>query len=339
MIMKAIIVDKNALCAKWMPRKGPNAIKLRTHMGMTPKAFRKTLVGLTDVVETNMCAKEWDGIDFGKLPSLASGRYQKAFNKNATDRYAEYKAKLESGEATINAGAVYPYDIINSMKRGDAKVSSAQWKAQPDYMEGSTERIIPLVDVSGSMCCGAGGSSAVSCLDVAISLGLYISERTESIFKDKFITFSSNPELVTVSGSLEERYNTMARSSWGMSTDLTKAFELILDAGVMYDVPEKDMPTKLLILSDMQFNGATRRHESDMGMIRRKYEEAGYKLPDIIFWNINASGGSPVTFDSKGTALVSGCSPSIMTSILGGDGIDPTALMNTTILNERYDWM
>jgi hypothetical protein len=346
-----IIVDaikaENGLCAKWMPRKGPIAEKLRNFMKMSPKQYRKTLVNLTNVVETKMCAKEWDTIEFGKLPSVASARYQKAFGKNAYESYSAYIASLVKGEAKINAGAVYPYDVTKSLNHGNATVANEQWKALPNYMEGANDMILPVVDVSGSMSCPAGGSKSVTCMDVAISLGLYISERNEGPFKDAFITFSSNPQLQVLSGSLKDRYAQMSSSDWGMSTNLEATFKLILDQATKHNLSQDEMPSKILILSDMEFNSATgdggwrneggKWNPTAQQMIEKMYDVAGYTMPQIVYWNIQSrNGGVPVAFDTQGTALVSGFSPAIMTSLLGGEIESPQQIMDKTILSERY---
>jgi hypothetical protein len=338
LIKGGLLTEKDSLCAKWMPRKGEVAVKLRKFMEMSPKQYRKTLVELTNVVETSMCSKNWDEIDFSKLPSVASARYQKAFNKNAEVAYREYKGNLVDGTAEIKAGAVYPYDVIKSLNHGDSVVADAQWKALPDYMEGSTERVIPVVDVSGSMWTPAGQNGNVTCLDVAVSLGLYIAEKGQGVFKDKFITFSSNPEFVQLAGNLSTRYRTMESSSWGMSTNVESVFNMILTSAKTHSVPESDMPTKILILSDMQFDRCTSMGGTFMGMITKKYEDAGYKVPNLVFWNINSSNGTPVTFDEKGTALVSGFSPAIMKSVLACESLDPVQMMKDTVGIERYDW-
>ena len=341
------LINENGLCAKWMPRKGAVAEKLRKFTGMSPKQYRKSLVGLTNVVETKMCAKDWNSIDFGKLPSVASARYQKAFGKNAYESYSAYIASLVKGEAKINAGAVYPYDIITSLERGNATVANEQWKALPNYLEGAKDMILPVVDVSGSMSSSAGGSKTVTCMNVAISLGLYISERNEGPFKDAFITFSSKPQLQVLSGSLNDRYTQMSDSDWGMSTDLEATFKLILDQATKHKLSQDKMPNKILILSDMEFNSATGgggwRNEGGkwtptaQQMIEKMYNDAGYKIPQIVYWNIQSrNGGVPVAFDAKGTALVSGFSPAIMTSLLGGDIESPQQIMDKTILSERY---
>ena len=342
------IIAENGLCAKWMPRKGAVAEKLRKFTGMSPKQYRKSLVGLTSVVETKMCAKDWDSIEFGKLPSVASARYQKAFGKNAYESYSAYIASLVKGEAKINAGAVYPYDVIKSLTHGNATVANEQWKALPNYMEGANDMILPVVDVSGSMSSAAGNSKTVTCMDVAISLGLYISERNEGPFKDAFVTFSDNPKLQVVTGSLADRYAQMSTADWGMSTNLEATFKLILDQATKHKLSQDEMPNKILILSDMEFNSATgsrgwgsNRTEAwnptAQQMIEKMYDVAGYTMPQIVYWNIQSrNGGVPVAFDKQGTALVSGFSPAIMTSLLGGDIESPQQIMDKTILSERY---
>ena len=339
------LINENGLCAKWMPRKGQVAEKLRKFLGLSPKQYRKTLVNLTNVVETKMCAGDWDSIEFGKLPSVASARYQKAFGKNAYESYSAYIASLVKGEAKINAGAVYPYDVVKSLGHGNATVANEQWKALPNYMEGANDMILPVVDVSGSMSCSAGGSKNVTCMDVAISLGLYISERNEGPFKDAFITFSTKPRLQVLSGTLNDRYAQMSNSDWGMSTDLEATFKLILDQATKHKLSQDKMPNKILILSDMEFNAAvssgwgrsTEWNPTAQQMIEKLYADAGYKVPQIVYWNIQSrNGGVPVAFDKKGTALVSGFSPAIMTSLLGGDIESPQQIMDKTILSERY---
>lgn len=350
-------IGNASLTSKWMPRKGADANKIRAYLKLTPKNYRKLLVGLSNTVEQKMCARAWDEIEYGKLPSVASARYQKAFGRNDTDRYVAYLAALEKGEEKINAGAVYPYDVLKSLRHGNSTAATEQWKALPDYLDGSDENILPVVDVSGSMNCQAGGSKNVSCMDVAVSLGLYLSERNTGVFKDTFVTFSSAPEMVTVSGNLQQRMDQMIRSNWSMSTNIQAVFETILAAAVKHKVPETGMPTTLLILSDMEFDqcvsigkasagrnywAATQPATADsmvtaMEMIEQRYADAGYKVPKVVFWNLNARPGNvPVEYNKVGAALVSGFSPAIMTSLLGGKNITPEAVMLEAVMVDRY---
>jgi hypothetical protein len=333
----------NGLCAKWMPRKGPISIELREAFGWSPKYYRKRLVELTKVVETQMCAKEFDSINFSHVPSLAMSRYSKAFGKNAPDAFTAYKEALKKGDpkvAKVNAGAVYPYDIVKNVRRGDSALADEQWKALPNFIGDAS--VLPLVDVSGSMSgAKAGGNqskSDITCMDVAISLGLYCSDKNTGPFKDVFLTFSSTPKFETVTGTLSQKVKKMERAHWEMSTNLHAAFDEILRVAVQNNVDRKDMPQVLLIMSDMQFNECTRFDDRALQMIRRKYNDADYEMPAVVFWNINAYENVPVRFDEKGTALVSGFSPSIMKAVLAADmdAMTPEAVMKKAVMSDRY---
>jgi hypothetical protein len=341
---------RNGLAAKWTPRKGPIAAEIRTFYGMSPKFYRKSLVEMTKVVETNMCAKEWDTINFSHVPSVAASRYKKAFNRNTT-KYAEYVAELvkpvaeRSVEVKVNASAIFPYDVLKgrighygaSFNKTELDLIQAQWEALPNYVGDAS--ILPLVDVSGSMTCPAGKNTKLTCLEVAVSLGLYLADKNKGKFKDTFLTFSSKPELMHLKGNINQKIDQMVKSNWDMSTNLHKAFEKILDTAVKGSVPQEEMPEMVLILSDMQFNQCVKHDDSAFEMIARKYQTAGYTLPKVVFWNLNASyGNAPVKFDKSGTALVSGFSPAVVKPLLAGEleTFTPESVMLKTIMEDRY---
>ena len=269
-------------------------------------------------------------------------RYSKAFGRNDYDRFTEFIENLKKGKTTVNAGALYPYDITKNVSHGDADLASEQWKALPNWMEGSEELILPMVDTSGSMGCSAGKNDNLSCMDVAVSLGLYISERNEGTFKDMFMTFSSKPQIQTLLGSLKDRMLQLSRAEWGFSTNIEAAFQTILNQAIKFNIPQNEMPTKVLILSDMEFNSATKGNDinpSVMTMIDEMYTEAGYTKPGIIFWNINSYGDNfPAKFDEMGTALISGFSPSIMKSVISNpNSLTPVNIMKETVDSTRYE--
>lgn len=340
---------KNGLAAKWTPRKGEIAVEIRNFFGMSPKFYRKSLVEMTKVVEQDMCAKNWDGINFSHVPSVASARYKKAFYRNATEAYSAYVAELvkdpkdRTMEVKVNAGAVYPYDVIkgvsaygNRYNTTETNLVIAQWAALENFV--GDANVLPLVDVSGSMSCPAGKNSKVTCMDVAVSLGLYLAEKNEGKFKDTFLTFSDKPELLHLKGNVVQKMQQMSTSNWGMNTDLVKAMDKILKTAKDGNVPREEMPEMLLILSDMQFDQCARFDDSAMQMIGRKFEEAGYNLPKIVFWNLNAADNVPVKYDTRGVALVSGFSPAIMKAVLSGDTeqFTPEAMMLKTVMVDRY---
>lgn len=337
LIADALLKQKNGLCAKWMPRKGARAALLRSELGWTPKFYRKTLVNLTNVVETQMCSKNWTAINFEHVPSLAMARYTKAFGRNAADAFTAYKQALQAGEAKINASAVYPYDVLKTLVNGDEALADEMWKALPNYMD--EQNVLPIVDVSGSMT-WVQVSPGLTPLDVAVSLGLYCADKNQGAFKDVFMSFSDRPNIHVAKGKLSAKVQTVHSMDVGGSTNLHAALDLVLSHGIKNQVAQKDMPTALLIMSDMQFNECARYDDSAYQMITRKYEAAGYKVPGIVFWNLHSYANVPVDFKTKGVALVSGFSPAIMKSILAMDfkKMTPEHVMLTTIMNDRYSF-
>jgi hypothetical protein len=335
---------QNGLAAKWTPRKGEVAREIREFFGMSPKQYRKSLVALTKVVETQMCANDWDNINFSHVPSVAASRYKKAFHRH-TEKFAEYVAALVKGDPTVkvNASAIYPYDVLKGVNyRSYDKTETdhivAQWEALPNYV--GSANILPMVDVSGSMSCPAGKNTSVTCMDVAVSLGLYLADKNTGKFKDTFLTFSTKSELVTLKGNVVQKMAQMVKSDWDMSTNLHAAFNKILDVAVKNEVPQSEMPEMVLILSDMQFNQCVRQDDSALEMIERKYVAAGYSVPQVVFWNLNSSDNVPVKADKSGAALVSGFSPAIMKALLAADmnEFTPEGIMLKTVMSDRYSF-
>jgi hypothetical protein len=197
---------------------------------------------------------------------------------------------------------------------GDKVMAVKQWDALPNYMKHNNERILPVCDVSGSMNTTVGGNSNLTCMDVCISLGLYISERNEGKFKDAFITFSESPKLQYLKGNLNDRFMQLVRADWGMSTDLESVFKLILEQAKKFNLLESEMPTTILIMSDMEFNEATDPKNSALDMIREEYVKANYIMPKLVFWNIQSRnvGNIPAQVTDNDIALVSGFNVSIL---------------------------
>lgn len=341
-----LVMMAGQLAGKWTPRKGEVAAEIRQFFGMTPKQYRKTLVGMTNVVESAMCSGAWDTINYSHVPSVAHARYKKSFGRHGTT-YAEYVTKLVKGEdgVKINAGAIFPHDILKgsighyatAMTAQELAVIEAQWAALPNYIGDAS--VLPLVDVSGSMTCTAGDKGTTTCMDVAVSLGLYFADKGRGAFKDCMLTFSGSPELIKLEGNINQKIAQMVKTDWAMNTNLNKAFEKILSVAVNQKVPAADMPGTLVIFSDMQMDQCLKFDDSAIEMIRRKYADAGYVVPNVIFWNLNAGANVPVRFDERGTALVSGFSPAIAQTILSADmdGITPEAIMLKAVMATRYN--
>lgn len=327
---------KDGLVAKWMPRQGEQAVELRNFFGVSPKFWRKTLVTLSNTVEQQMCAKEWNSINFNHVPSVAAGRYQKAFKRNAKEVYENYIAGLKTGESKINASAVYPYDVIRALRQGDERVALAQWESLPNYV--GDKNWLPIVDVSGSMQFSV--SPGLTALDVAVSLGLYFADKNKGAFRDVFCEFSSSASLQVLRGNLIAKYDSLIRMRWHMTTNLHAAFEAILGHAVQNNVAPRDMPEGIIILSDMQFDQCVQFDDTAFQMIVRKYRQYGYNVPKVVFWNLRSAENknAPVAFNERGVALVSGFSPAIFKSITSGKQITPRDVMMETLSNPRYDF-
>ena len=309
-----------------------------------PKEYRQILSSLRkeiEVVEKLMSAKDWDEINYEHVPSKAMKNYTKAFKKHDEDRYNEYISRVKKGEAKINAGTLYPYDIVHKYLRNDVNSDEEAtyeelWKHLPNYFEGiENGNSMCVIDVSGSMYDGRGN---VLPIDVAISLGLYMTERNNGPFKNHFITFETNPGFVEIYGnSLKDKINNIRKAEWEGSTNLIATFKLILDVARKNNLKDEDMPRKLFIISDMQFDDATDDNSlTNFEQIDKMYKEAGYKRPDLVFWNVNAHSDNPVQKDERGTLLVSGISPSILEHALKAEETTPYDFMIEVLNSDRY---
>lgn len=329
----------NALLCKWLPMKGIVASKMRSYVKMLPADYRKRIVANKKVVETQMSARKWSDIVYQHVPSRAMMIYSKAFRNRDTERFERFIEKVNNGEEKINAGAVWPHEVAFS---GNGNAADAMWKNLPDYLP-EDKSILVMVDVSGSMECTAYGK--YNCMDIAVALGIYCAERNKSAFKNLFLTFDSQPEFVSLEKckTLKQKIEKTKDAEWGGSTNIEAAFEMVLNLAVKNKVSAKDMPSSIMLISDMQFNSAIRGYNDHiMQMLRRQYEEAGYSMPNIIFWRVDAGvSNMPVKFDENGTCILSSYSPSIITSIFTGQysGLTPMTVMMNALNNDRYSVM
>lgn len=306
------ILAKDRLAAKWAPRKGSWFGILRNRADEDPRTWRKRLVAATDVVESKMCRKMFDTIDYKSVPSRAHMIYRKAFGRQDKARYAQFLEAAKKGLVKINASVLYPHEFVAKLDRWGVKDATLelQWKALPDFVTNG-RGFMPICDVSGSM--------SGQPMNVSVGLGIYLAQRNRSAFKNLICTFSESPSFVDITpcGSLSQTIWMVKSMPWGMNTNLEKVFTTMLQLAKREKVAPEDMPESLLIISDMQFDQCVMANQTAMKMIREKYEAAGYQMPGIVFWNVNAhKGQSPVQQHESGAALVSGFSPSIMTAVL-----------------------
>ena len=360
MVKAQLLADKKAenpsLLAKWMPSENASSMKtkkygaiLRKGLGGTPKEYRKLLSKLRaklNLVESKLTEGRYADIAYDKLPSRAGMIYRGAFFRNDEERYTAFLDSLSKGEVKVNAGTLYPNDIVGKIMRSsgwggtspsDVKLFEGQWSNLPKFIGDNKEESIVMADVSGSM-------SGVP-MEVSIALAMYIAERNEGAYKDHFMTFSSKPQLVKIQGSnIVEKVNNIRRAEWGMNTDIEKALQTLLNVAVKNNLPNEEVIKKIYIISDMQFDEATstgswydlKPRENIFGNMKEKFEANGYDFPNIVFWNVRAVENTPMTMNNDGVQLVSGYSPSIMTQLLNADGKTPYDFMLDVIMADRY---
>lgn len=353
------------LLAKWMPSENASskqskarAIKFAAHMNMTLRTYRKTLSMLRkqiDIVERRISSKEWQSVDYSKLPSKAAMQYRQAFMKHDMERYTTYLESLKKPEENgvkVNAATLFPYDIVKKVIEEGGwngygnnatykDLYNAQWEALPNYLEGVEDDSICMIDTSGSMTTDNNIPIAS-----ALALGIYAAQHNKGRFKNHFITFSESPELVELKkDNLWD--NIKSIKSIIANTNVEAAFDLILDTAIAEGLSQEDLPSRITIISDMEFDQATRpdwrserkslKKETLMAVISKRFERAGYKMPRLVFWNVCARNAQyPMTIQ-HGIQFVSGHSPAIFEAITKGQYLDPIGLVEATLNKPRYD--
>lgn len=367
------VIDKNEdhLVYKWMPSINTSSkdTQARGRMfarefGMSEKEYRKMLSEgrkACHLVETLMSQNKWDQIAFDKLPSRAGILYSKAFarREETKERYAAF---MSSEKTTVNAGTLYPYDVVakaaevmgandywgrsRNVPLNDVNRLAANkyWENLTDYFNGATLNALVVCDTSGSMT--GGYNTKIAPIDVAIALSLYTAERAKGPFQNHFISFSRRPTLIETEGvDFCDKVARIYRQNLCENTNIEATFDLVLNTAIRNRLTQSDLPESLIIVSDMQFDTArgygyySNRDDTATLMegIEAKWNAHGYKMPKLIFWNVNAATGAgniPMK-DKDGVTFISGASPAIFTSIMTGKtGQD---LMYEALLAPRYE--
>lgn len=327
--------ENPSLLAKWLPTinaSSPTTRKkarfIAEKLGINEIAYRKTLRGIRKqikIVEELMSARKWEEINYSNVPSQASRIYRNAFKKHDEDRYNKFIDKAEKGEEKIQSGTLYPYQIYKTVQSDYSKTLEALWNQLPDYTQG--KNAIVVADTSASM---IGTPMAVS-----ISLALYFAERNKGQFKDYFISFSKEPKLHKVQGeTLLDRMNSIELGDV-CNTNIQAVFDLILNTAIQNWTSLQELPETIYIISDMEFDDACYSQFTNFQVIDAKYKQAGYKRPNLVFWNVDSRNDNlPVQKDERGITMISGLSPSIFK--IAVEGKTPEEIMLDVINSERY---
>ena len=316
----------------------------RKAFGLSAKDYRKLCANLNrylEVAENRMSAKDWDKITYSKLPSQCLLKHRKAFARNDNVRYQEFIELAQQGKVNVNAGTLYPYQIVGKILNSwTSKITPPEaeilWNNLPKIDVDSNAIVV--ADVSGSMM----GLP----MEVCISLAIYFAEQAQGIYHNKFITFSEKPEMQSLAGeNIFDKVMSLSNAAWDMSTNLERVFDVVLQAAINAKSPQSDMVETLYIISDMEFNAATKKQvkedtvETFYQTMKLRFESNGYTIPKIVFWNVNANPGNfPVVHNTPNTCMISGFSPNILKYITGAQNeiLTPEGMMMEVVESPRY---
>ena len=342
-----------SLLAKWLPSVNAhgtqtvmNAKRIARALDMSDAKYRKTLSALRghmEIVENHLREKKYD-FAYEKQPSKALYKYRQAFFRNDQERYSDFLRQATIHPSVMHAGTLTPYDVVapvitkamghQAISEDERRAIDVTWKALPNFV--GAENALAVVDGSASMYWGGNGMLPAA---VAQSLGIYFAEHNQGAFRGHFITFSRSPRLVEVQGrDIVEKVRYCMSFNECANTDLAKTLELILSVAVHNHLRQKDLPEKLYVISDMEFDVATRGNElTNFGYAKSEFARHGYELPQIVFWNVaSRNQQQPVTKNEQGVCLVSGCTPQIF-SMLTKNILDPYSYMMGVLGSARYE--
>ena len=361
--------DKSvSLLAKWLPSVNASgksrklAKRICNKLGLTFENYRKVLSSLRkylDVTEVKTCGGKWNEIDYNKVSSNANARYLNSFMRHDPERRRRYLDALSSpvaSGAVMHASNLYPHEvyakyseahrIYYGVEVNEDQGIEALWANLKNIETVGNTMVV--VDNSGSMVTNIKGSNIMA-IDVARSLGVFFSERCIGEFKDKVIEFSAKPRYIDLTDchSLADKYNTLTKYDDCSNTNLEKVFNLLLKTAIAYKLPQSELPQRILIVSDMEFDGATNiygNHNEVMAQyqtlfesIKEKWSYYGYTMPNIVFWNVNSRTNTiPVTANECGVTLVSGYSVNNVKMVLSGD-INPWTALKSILESDRYN--
>jgi len=345
-----------SLAAKWAPSEGKHynnlvkdfAFELTHRRGSHGyktyrKEFLSPLRAFINIVERLMCDNDWESIDYSKVPSRAMLRLNKAFNRRDAERFQDWKCMVASGKAKINSDQIDPPELVHRLGVNSYKMVQRDetiellWKTQLANARkmGTLSNALVVADVSGSMFT----NRSVAPIDVSLAFALMVAELSQGNFHNKVITFHNTPTLFQIpEGSLCDKLNVLRGAPWGMSTNFQAVFELVLSNAIAHRIPANELPSRIICISDMQFNTAGANSHTNWDNIKHKFRIAGYKVPELVFWNVSGvTSDFPVTHDENGVALVSGYNKSILKTVMTGKIISPYQVMREVIDAPRYD--
>lgn len=357
----ALDVDSKtpSLLAKWMKSINSSSketcalgAKTAKALGMTAKQYRKILSILRariNVLEKLMSENRWTEIEFDKIPSRAGFIYRNAFARHDVERVKvgvrTYEDFAKDSETKVNADTLYPCDIVKKATHEHSSYDSTTrcminkyWDNLKDYFQKAVFNGVAVVDTSASM---RGYYSKIAPIDVAISLGMYCAEKcnSNSPFYGHYISFSRIAKLISVDGiDFVDKVQRIYNKNLCENTNIQSVFRLILQTAVNNHLSQEDMPKNIVIISDMEFdNYSYDRNKTVMENIANVFYRAGYELPHLIYWNVDARQDNIPMRSQNGITFVSGYSPVIFEMLLSGK--TSRELMLDKLNSDRYKFI
>ncbi len=345
-----------SLLGKWLPSVNTSseetvacAKKIARALGLDSAGYRKALSALRariDIIENRLREKDYT-FDYARQPSRAMFKYRAAFMRNDRERYTAFLEDVASGKTVLHAGNVAPYELVQpfindrfygeggfmrAISEDEKLTLNTTWESFPDY--GGSGNALAVIDTSGSMYEDMYPMPAA----VALSLGLYFAEHNKGEFAGHFIEFSRDPQLIEIKGeTFADRLRYAASFNQAANTDMEAVFELVLNAAVRNSVPQEELPERLIIISDMEFDSCVDNADQTVfENAAERYASYGYRLPQLVFWNVaSRHRNQPVSGNEQGVILVSGATP-ILFSMVAEGSATPHEFMMQVLNSERY---
>tara|TARA_Y100000385_G_C13099650_1_gene643658 strand:+ start:2034 stop:3443 length:1410 start_codon:yes stop_codon:yes gene_type:complete len=278
-----------SLCAKWCPSEKDSLDRrynlVRTlckAMSWNKATYRKEyltpLRKYTRIIEPLMCDNRWSEIDIERVPRCAMKKLKMTFRKRLPanleyyEKYCKYYKQPSSYEFM---GNIYSY-------------TQNEWNNILE-MTDKTHGTISVIDISSSMKkWNYSQDYDFNPVDVSVGIGILLANTLQGYFKNKFITFSHNPEILTLSetDNVFEHHKHVTNSDWSTKLDISSVLDILLYTAISYDVTKDEFPRNLLVITDASSeNASSVINES----IFSKYKKSIYLIPHIKFWNLGSN--------------------------------------------------
>lgn len=349
-----------SLAVKWIPRENKMHDVLAKEIAVSlfadneplhkkMKKYRQFIKDVMDkivIIEKLMTEGRWDEIEVKNIGSKALMKYLYAFKnedkKTGAIRHPGDEKRMilrekiltefskSPEESRMNVSVLQPYEITRDIINGKLLPEQetdviAMWsKFEYEWNKDLEEANIGEDDMDMVIMSDVSYSMTGIAMEACIALSLLFANRLKEPWKNKVLTFDSVPQWFDIPEHMNivQKIKYLLEAPWGGSTNIGLALERMLDTAVKNKIKPEDMPSKLLILSDMQFDQACQHGDEFLTgyeFIESKYKRYKLPMPHIIFWNLRGNTSGYVNkSDQEGTTTMSGFGASSFKAFMGG---------------------